>query len=69
MITKEEHDLDNDLARDIGFALSRSPLRVKGKQSQRIETCVMVAKEVVIHLKRCLWKFEKLPPAEPHGLM
>jgi len=67
MITKEDHDLDNDLARDIGFALSRSPLRAKGRESQRIETCVMIAREVVAHLKRSLWRFEKLPPAEPHG--
>lgn len=63
----EKRDLDDQLARDLGYALSRSPLRVKGKESQRIETCVMIAKEVVAHLKRSLWKFEKLPPIEPHG--
>nr|PZN84742.1 MAG: hypothetical protein DIU57_07900 [Pseudomonadota bacterium] len=67
MNAKKDDDLDKDLARDIGFALSRSPLRVKGKESQRIETWVMIAREVVTHLKRCSWRFEKLPPAEPHG--
>lgn len=34
-------DLEANLARDLGFALWRSSLRVKGKESQRIETCVM----------------------------
>ena len=50
-------DLEANLARDLGFALWRSSLRVKGKESQRIETCVMIAREVVAHLKRSLWRF------------
>jgi len=60
-------DKTNDLARDIGFAIWRSPLRVKGKESQRIDTCVMIARDDVAYLRRSLWRFEKLRPDEPHG--
>jgi len=66
-MSTDQDDLDSNLARDLGFALWRSPLRVKGKESQGIDTCVMIAKDVIAYLKRSLWKFEKLPPTEPHG--
>ena len=66
-MNSNKNELDDNLARDLGFALWRSPLRVKGKESQRIDGCVMIAKDVVAYLKRSLWKFEKLPPTEPHG--
>jgi len=66
-MTAPDDDRTEDLARDIGFAMWRSPLRVKGKESQRIDICVMIAKDVVAYLRRSLWRFEKLPPDEPHG--
>lgn len=40
MSIKQDDDLDSNFARDLGFALWRSPLRVKGKESQRIDVCV-----------------------------
>lgn len=52
-VMSNQDDLDSNLAYDIGFALWRSPLRVKGKESQRLETCVMIAKEVIAHLAGC----------------
>lgn len=66
-MTAPDDDKTNDLARDIGFAIWRSPLRVKGKEAQRIDMCVMIAKNVVTYLRRSLWRFEKLPPYETHG--
>ena len=38
---KNGDDLEANLARDHGFALWRSSLRVTGKESQRIGACVL----------------------------
>jgi hypothetical protein len=56
---------DDELARDIAFALWRSPFRVK--RGQDIETCTMIARAVVAHLRRSLWRFRRSPPEPPHS--
>jgi hypothetical protein len=58
----DEGNLDEDLARDIGFALWRSPFRMK--RGQGIDVCGLVARYVVEHLKRCGWRFYH-PSAAP----
>jgi hypothetical protein len=55
----DERNSDEDLARDIGFALWRSPFRVK--RDQGIDVCHVVAEAVIEHLKRCGWRFDHLP--------
>lgn len=57
-------DLDPELERDIGYALSQSAFKVKG---QRIETLRLVAVGVVRHLLRAGWVFRLREPAELHG--
>jgi hypothetical protein len=59
---RDERNLDDDLAHDIGFALWRSPFRLK--RAQGIDVCGLVARYVVEHLKRCGWRFyhPSLPP-------
>jgi hypothetical protein len=64
-IMHDRRDSDNELARDIGFAIWHSPFRLKKGQS--IDTCVLLGRAVVDHLRRCLWRFERLPPREMHG--
>lgn len=41
-------------ARDIGFALWRSPFRVK--RDQGIDVCRLIAEAVTEHLPRCDWR-------------
>jgi hypothetical protein len=55
---------DTELERDIGYALSQSPFKVKG---QRIEALRLVAAGVVHHLRRAGWLFSLRPPDELHG--
>ena len=55
---------DEELARDIGYALSRSPFKIKG---QTIETCRIIAQAVVEHLKLANWQFKLGKPTEAHG--
>jgi hypothetical protein len=56
---------EDELARDIGYALWHSPFRVK--RGQDIETCTTIAREVVAHLRRSLWIFQRAPPDAPHS--
>jgi hypothetical protein len=58
-------DSDDDLARDIGFALWRSPFRLK--RGQDLEACTSIAREIVRHLRRSLWLFKRAPPDAPHS--
>jgi hypothetical protein len=51
----DERNADDDLARDIGFALWRSPFRLK--RDQGIDAYRFIARAVVEHLKRCGWQF------------
>jgi hypothetical protein len=46
----DERNTDDDLARDIGFALWRSPFRLK--RDQGIDMCRLIAEGVVEHLNR-----------------
>jgi hypothetical protein len=55
----DERNAHEDLARDIGYALWRSPFRVK--RDQRIDLCRLIAEAVIEHLKRCGWRFHHLP--------
>jgi hypothetical protein len=55
---------DRELARDIAYALARSPFKAKG---QPIETLRLVADGVVAHLRRAGWRAELDPPVEAHG--
>jgi hypothetical protein len=57
-------DLDKELERDIGYALSQSVFKVKG---QRIEAMRLVAAGVVAHLRRAGWRFGLRPPDPLHG--
>jgi hypothetical protein len=57
----EERKTDDDLAYDIGFAIWRSPFRLK--RDQGFDVCRLVARAVVEHLKLCGWRF--YPPASP----
>ncbi|MFZ4808092.1 MAG: hypothetical protein ACOYLQ_12605 [Hyphomicrobiaceae bacterium] len=60
----EPFDRDPELARDIAYALARSPYKAKG---QPIETLRLVADGVVAHLRRAGWRIELGPPVAPHG--
>jgi hypothetical protein len=53
----DKRNIKEDLARDIGFALWRSPFRVKRDQS--IDVCRLIAEAVVEHLRRCGWRFHR----------
>jgi hypothetical protein len=55
----EERNTDEELVRDIGFALWRSPFRVKRDQS--IDACRLIAEAVIEHLQRCGWRFYHVP--------
>ncbi len=57
-------DADKELARDIGYALSQSPFKVKG---QRIDALRFLAEGVVAHLRRAGWLFSLKPPEPLHG--
>ncbi len=57
-------DLDPELERDIGYALSQSAFKVKG---QRIESLRLVAVGVVRHLLRAGWVFRLREPEALHG--
>ena len=57
-------DVDRELARDIAYALARSPFKTKG---QSIETLRLVADGVVAHLRRSGWRAELGPPVAAHG--
>jgi hypothetical protein len=54
-----DRNTDEDLARDIGFALWRSPFRLK--RDQGIDMCRLIAEGVVEHLNRCGRRFYRLP--------
>jgi hypothetical protein len=58
-------DSDEELARDIGYALWRSPFRLK--QGQNTEACTDVDREVVARLRRSLWRFKWAPADAPHS--
>jgi hypothetical protein len=51
----DERNNDDDLARDIGYALWRSPFRVK--RDQGIDVCRLIAEAVIEHLKRSGWRY------------
>lgn len=57
-------ELDRELVRDIGYALSQSSFKVKG---QRIESLRLVAQGIVEHLRCAGWLFELKPPTQLHG--
>ena len=57
----DKWNTDQDLARDIGYALSRSPFRIK--RDQGIDFCRLIAEAVIEHLKRCGWRFDHVPPS------
>ena len=57
-------DHDEELERDIGYALARSAFKAKG---QRIESLRAVAAGVVAHLKLAGWRFALRPPQPLHG--
>jgi hypothetical protein len=59
-----EQDPDQELGRDIGYALAQSPFKVKG---QRIEALRHVAAGVVRHLRMAGWIFTLRPPDDLHG--
>jgi hypothetical protein len=59
------HDGDEELARDIGYALGRSPFRLK--RGQNLDTCTDVARDVVAQLRRSLWLFKRAPVDAPHS--
>ena len=63
--TMAEND-DEELARDIGYALWRSPFKAKG---QGIDACRTVAGAVVKHLHRANWRFTRKPPSARHGTL
>jgi hypothetical protein len=50
---------EEELARDMGFALWRSPFRVK--RDQGIDSWRLIAEAVVEHLNRCGCRFRRLP--------
>lgn len=50
-------DSEQDLSRDIRFALGKSPARKLGNDRD------LVAKAIVEHLKLCLWQFTRGQPA------
>lgn len=58
-------DEDEELVSDIGYAIRKSGLRLQ--KGQRIEDCRTAARKVVIHLRKCLWKFERSRGYEPIG--
>lgn len=58
-------DEEEELVSDIGYAIRKSGLRLQ--KGQRIEDCRAAARKVVIHLKKCLWKFERTRGYEPIG--
>jgi len=60
----EQTDRNPELARDIAYALARSPYKAKG---QPIETLRLIADGVVTHLRRAGWRIELGPPVAPHG--
>lgn len=55
---------DEELARGIGYALSRSPYKVRG---QAIETCRIISQSIVQHLQLANWQFKLGKPTETHG--
>jgi hypothetical protein len=57
----DERNNGDDLARDIGYALWRSPFRVK--RDQGIDVCRLIAEGVIEHLKRCGWRFYHASPS------
>ncbi len=59
-----EQDPDQELGRDIGYALAQSPFKVKG---QRIEALRHVAAGIVRHLRMAGWRFTLRPPDALHG--
>ncbi|MFV0295625.1 MAG: hypothetical protein ACK5JT_05850 [Hyphomicrobiaceae bacterium] len=56
-------DLDKELAGDIGYALARSPFKVKGQQT---ETRRLPADGVVGHLRQAGWLSNLKPPVTMH---
>ena len=57
-------DIETELARDIGYALSRLTFKVKG---QPIEALRIVAADVVRHLLLANGRFGRRPPTPPHS--
>jgi hypothetical protein len=55
----DDGNTDDDLARDLGFALWRSRFRLK--RGQDIDACLFVARAVVEHLKRYGLRFDHPP--------
>mgnify|MGYP001401771659 CR=1 FL=1 len=61
----ERHSGDDDLAFDLGYALSRSRLRPKSHMT--VEPCIAVAKDIIAHLKRAGWRFTRQMPEKAHS--
>jgi hypothetical protein len=62
---EEEANQNEELARDIGYALAKSPLRPKGHTA--IDACLSAAAHVVAHLRLCGWLIARKPPVASHG--
>lgn len=58
-------DDEEELVSDIGYAIRKSGLHLQ--KGQGIEDCRAAARKVVIHLRKCLWKFERNEAYEPIG--
>lgn len=56
---------EDRLAFDIGYALSKSKFKVKGKD-QSIEACQFVARDVIKQLKLSGWEITKVPRIPGH---
>lgn len=61
----DDANQNEELARDIGYALAKSPLRPKGHTA--IDACLSAAAHVVAHLRLCGWLITRKPPVASHG--
>jgi hypothetical protein len=57
----DQRDSEEDLAFDIGYALSRAGLKLD------IERCRAIAARIVAHLKLARWELRRRAPERPHG--
>jgi hypothetical protein len=62
---RPSHDVEESLAHDIAYAVSRSNLRPK--MPVATEPCLAAAKTIVTYLKLANWIFRGRKPAEPHS--
>ena len=57
---------EDELRLSIEMALSKIVTKPRGAERDAIYR-KMVAEQIVAHLKRSNWRFEKGPPLPPHG--